>query len=137
VRNALFAVIRLLLKPKGHTRHKYKHIDVVVGTNLRTIRTSLGYSQAALAYELGITFQQVQKYERGENRISSSVLYTLSNFLNVPIASFFDGLDEPGEPKSAPQTKMATSEMRLLADYRKLSPELKAQARAVVKTLSR
>ena len=74
-------------------------IDVLVGSRLRLRRAKLGISQARLGEALGLTFQQVQKYERGTNRISASRLYRLSKVLDVPIAFFFD----PKVPRQAPE----------------------------------
>ncbi len=64
-------------------------IDVHVGTRLRVRRTLLGMSQTDLGDALGVTFQQVQKYERGMNRISASRLFDLSRVLDVPVEYFF------------------------------------------------
>lgn len=69
-------------------------VDVHVGGRMRVRRKVLGMSQDALARALGITFQQVQKYERGDNRVSASKLYAMAQFLGVPISFFFDGLEE-------------------------------------------
>jgi transcriptional regulator with XRE-family HTH domain len=69
-------------------------VDVYVGGRLRLRRTFLGYSQEKLGQALGLTFQQIQKYERGHNRISSSKLYELSMLLEVPVSFFFEGLDD-------------------------------------------
>src|SRR6478735_375235 len=69
-------------------------IDVHVGTRVRLRRTLLGMSQEKLGEALGLTFQQVQKYERGVNRIGASRLFDLSRVLDVPISFFFD--DMPG-----------------------------------------
>lgn len=69
-------------------------IDVHVGKRLRLRRTLLGMSQERLGDLLSLTFQQVQKYERGVNRIGSSRLYELGRILDVPISFFFD--DMPG-----------------------------------------
>ena len=66
-------------------------IDVHVGSRIRLRRTLLGMSQERLGESLGLTFQQVQKYERGSNRISASKLYEISKVLNVSVAFFFDG----------------------------------------------
>ena len=68
-------------------------IDNHVGARMRLRRTLLGISQEQLAAALGLTFQQVQKYERGTNRISASRLFQLSRVLDVPIAWFFDEMD--------------------------------------------
>jgi transcriptional regulator with XRE-family HTH domain len=70
-------------------------IDVHVGKRLRLRRTLLGMSQERLGELLGLTFQQVQKYERGVNRIGSSRLFELGQILDVPVSFFFD--DMPGD----------------------------------------
>ncbi len=67
-------------------------IDVHVGSRVRLRRTLLGMSQEKLGDALGLTFQQVQKYERGANRIGSSRLYKLSQILDVPVSFFFDDM---------------------------------------------
>ena len=67
-------------------------IDIHVGSRVRLRRTLMGMSQEKLGDALGLTFQQVQKYERGVNRIGSSRLYHLSKILDVPIAYFFDDM---------------------------------------------
>lgn len=67
-------------------------IDIHVGTRLKQRRTLLGLSQGKLGETVGLTFQQIQKYERGTNRIGASRLYDLSRVLDVPIAYFFEDL---------------------------------------------
>lgn len=69
-------------------------IDVHVGHRLRLRRTLLGMSQERLGELLGLTFQQIQKYERGVNRIGSSRLYRLGQILDVPVSFFFDDMAE-------------------------------------------
>jgi transcriptional regulator with XRE-family HTH domain len=71
-------------------------IDVHVGRRLRLRRTLLGMSQERLGQLLGLTFQQIQKYERGVNRIGSSRLYELGQILDVPISFFFDDMAQDG-----------------------------------------
>ncbi|MBP5858217.1 helix-turn-helix transcriptional regulator [Marivibrio halodurans] len=68
-------------------------IDIHVGGRVRLRRTILGMSQERLGEALGLTFQQVQKYERGTNRIGASRLYDLSRVLDVPIAFFYEDMD--------------------------------------------
>ncbi len=68
-------------------------IDILVGKNLRMLRSVQGLTQAQLAKQIGITFQQIQKNEKGQNRIGASRLYELSKVLNVNIAAFYKGLD--------------------------------------------
>jgi len=69
-------------------------VDIHVGTRLRSRRLLLGMSQEELGKSVGLTFQQVQKYERGTNRVSASRLYELSHILQVPTTFFFDGLPD-------------------------------------------
>ena len=73
-------------------------IDVHVGSRVRLRRTLLGLSQQKLGTALGLTFQQIQKYERGANRIGSSRLFRLSRILDVKVSYFFEEL--PAEVKS-------------------------------------
>ena len=70
-------------------------VDIHVGERVRQRRRMLGLSQETLAKEIGLTFQQVQKYERGSNRISCSKLFEISRVLKVPVDFFFHGL--PGD----------------------------------------
>ena len=67
-------------------------VDTHVGSRVRLRRTLLGMSQEKLGREVGLTFQQIQKYERGTNRVSSSRLFQLCQILNVPVSFFFDDL---------------------------------------------
>jgi transcriptional regulator with XRE-family HTH domain len=77
-------------------------IDQHVGYRLRMRRKMLGLTQKALAHALALTFQQVQKYENGTNRISASRLQQLSQILKVPVAFFFEGA--PGGAEAAAAT---------------------------------
>ncbi len=90
--------------PKGAGRKRgstaYNPIDVHVGARLRARRTLLGLSQAALGDALGISFQQLQKYEGGHNRLSASRLYDVSKLLDVDIGYFFDEMDRAIESES-------------------------------------
>ncbi|MDD2868876.1 helix-turn-helix transcriptional regulator [Neomegalonema sp.] len=67
-------------------------IDVHVGSRVRLRRMLVGMSQEKLGEKLNLTFQQVQKYEKGANRIGSSRLYTIASILNVPVQFFFDDM---------------------------------------------
>lgn len=80
------------------TKKKPNPIDIHVGTRVRLRRTMLGLSQEKLGDSLGITFQQIQKYEKGSNRIGASRLQKLSEILKTPISFFFE--DAPGSEKS-------------------------------------
>ncbi len=76
----------------AHAPHK---VDRHVGALIRAKRRAMGMSQSKLAEALGVTFQQVQKYERGTNRVSSSKLYEIAQKLDTPLSTFFEGLDQP------------------------------------------
>lgn len=69
-------------------------IDEYVGGRLRQRRTLLGFSQEKLAEAVGITFQQIQKYENGANRVSAGRLYEFSKVLQVPVSFFFDSMED-------------------------------------------
>ena len=71
-------------------------IDLYVGKRLRQRRRLLGMTQQKLADAVGIRFQQIQKYESGANRISASRLWTLATAMSVPVAYFFEGLENSG-----------------------------------------
>lgn len=68
--------------------------DVHVGHRLREVRIMRGLTQTQLGERLGISFQQVQKYEKGTNRIGSSRLWDMCGILDVPVSFFFDGLSD-------------------------------------------
>jgi transcriptional regulator with XRE-family HTH domain len=73
-------------------------VDLHVGARIRMRRKILGVSQERLAEDLGLTFQQIQKYERGANRVSASKLYEIAKSLQSSVAYFFEGLaDTTGE----------------------------------------
>ena len=86
---------------KGHPNP----IDVHVGAKIRERRHALGISQTTLADQIGLTFQQIQKYERGANRVAASRLVDFAEVLTVPIAFFFDDL--PRAVRDASPAKLA------------------------------
>ena len=96
--------------PRAGSDGKGHPIDLHVGHRVRLRRTLLGWSQERLAQALGLTFQQVQKYERGANRIGSGRLYHLSKVLDVPVSFFFDDLPESQGGGAAPTNLSGMSE---------------------------
>ena len=94
---------------KSRPAKRPSSIDIAVGRNVRIWRMAKGLSQAQLAHRLGVTFQQVQKYEVGSNRIGTGRLVKLAAILGVPIAALFDGT-EGADP--------ARSLLALIADKR-------------------
>lgn len=81
------------------TKGTADEVDKYVGSRVRMQRTILGLSQEKLADFVGVTFQQVQKYERGANRISASRLLSFSKILQVPVSYFFEGMEETSNLK--------------------------------------
>src|SRR5213592_3191219 len=92
------AISRTLRRPGRQKSDKPNPIDVQVGARVRLRRNMLGLSQEKLGEAIGLTFQQVQKYERGANRIGASRLHELSRVLDVPVAFFFDDMDPVRAP---------------------------------------
>ena len=138
-------------KPHGIRRSIAKDgpspIDVHVGGRVRRRRTLMGLSQEKLGEAIGLTFQQVQKYERGMNRISASKLYLLSNVLDVPVSYFFDDLPDGLVSPSSVQAesvgrdddtivKRETLEL-VRAYYRIESPAIRRRAFELLKALGR
>lgn len=82
------------MKRRGREKKEgLNEVDVFVGQRLRELRMLAGLSQSDVASALGLTFQQLQKYERGFNRVSSSRLFKLGQFFRVPVSVFFEGLE--------------------------------------------
>ncbi|CAK0763464.1 Transcriptional regulator [Azospirillaceae bacterium] len=107
-------------------------IDVHVGSRVRLRRTLLGMSQEKLGEAIGLTFQQVQKYERGTNRISASKLWILANMLDVPVSFFFDDLSE-GETTQSPSSSLAQRD----DDSSFLDPAIKRETLELVRAYYR
>ncbi|WKL56110.1 helix-turn-helix transcriptional regulator [Asticcacaulis sp. ZE23SCel15] len=98
-------------------------VDIYVGARIKACRKTSGISQTELAKAVDLTFQQVQKYESGSNRVSASVLFDMSRFLGVQIGYFFDGYDvwvEKNDPRpeldNRPRTFTLTGEGADIAD---------------------
>ena len=124
-------------------------VDMHVGSRVRLRRTLLGLSQVKLAQTLGLTFQQIQKYERGFNRIGSSRLYQMSRILDVPVSFFFEDLPEglTGRPAGVAETpsqpfaddalsKRETLEM-VRAYYKIADPALRKRVFELIKAIAR
>jgi transcriptional regulator with XRE-family HTH domain len=111
-------------------------IDRQVGARLRERRLLLGMSQQQLAYALGVTFQQVQKYENGTNRISASRLWDISRRLDVPIEWFF-GVEGGGLGRTVQRidTNLTRREtLELVRNYFSIpDPELRRALLALVR----
>lgn len=123
-------------------------IDISIGTRLRLRRLAMGFSQETLARALGITFQQIQKYERGTNRIFASRLFHLAHVLRVPVAYFFQGLTEAQAAPAAASEAGATAEgdlqelfdrsdtLKLVQAFNRITdPGVRRQIYALVRTV--
>lgn len=126
-------------------------VDVHVGARVRLRRTLLGMSQEKLGESVGLTFQQIQKYERGANRIGASRLFEFSRILDVPVSFFFDdmpnvgqddvhealGLNEPGQTplEQDPLSRRETLEL-VRAYYRITDPRVRHRLFELTKSLA-
>jgi len=123
-------------------------VDVHVGSRVRLRRTLLGMSQEKLGDALGLTFQQVQKYERGANRIGASRLYDLSRVLDVPVSYFFDefgdqpavlgtGAGEESAEAFQPNPMMKRETLELVRAYLRIAdPQIKRRVFELTKALA-
>lgn len=109
-------------------------VDRAVGRRIAARRAALGRSQSALALDVGVSFQQLQKYESGLNRVSASRLHRIALVLGVPVADLFPEPEEGGTPRVEPPHVPASGEVRaLLADFDRIpaGPVRRAVARIV------
>lgn len=96
-------------------------MDKVVGENIRAARLAKGLSQSGLADRLGITFQQVQKYEKGVNRVGAGRLFQIASIFGLPISSFFDDTAESASAKGSRTTPRTDPlSIRLVEAFSKL-----------------
>lgn len=105
------------LKPKQTTE-----IDHGVGSRIAFLRTANGLSQSALASALGVSFQQVQKYETGKNRVGAGRLQAIAERLGVPVSSFFEP-DQQSEADGSPMLLRVAGAVELLRAYNAIGDE--------------
>jgi transcriptional regulator with XRE-family HTH domain len=110
-------------------------IDVHVGAGIRRRRRILGISQDQLARRIGLTFQQIQKYERGGNRVSASALWRLAQALEVPAAYFFEGLGDAGVPTH--DAKLDDEFARVAKLYRDVPTSVRGAITRLVETIGK
>ncbi|KAB0572370.1 helix-turn-helix transcriptional regulator [Brucella pituitosa] len=96
-------------------KKKPNPIDVHVGSRIRLRRNMLGLSQEKLGESLGITFQQIQKYEKGTNRVGASRLQAISSILTVPVSFFFE--DAPGSNPTSQAGFAEDNEATYVVDF--------------------
>ncbi len=123
-------------KPRhGYGTGKPRPVDVHVGAWVRQRRTMLGMSQIALGDVLGLTFQQVQRYENATNRIAASRLYDLSQALDVPVQYFIEEM--PPEVAASSPALGERETLELLRAHRKIkSPKIRKRLYEITKALA-
>jgi transcriptional regulator with XRE-family HTH domain len=110
--------------------------DAVIGRKLREIRYWRNLSQEELAAKVNITFQQIQKYEIGTNRISAGRLHDLSQILEVSIEDFFAGLESRTEGNNALPVQPRKELIKLMQSYERLSKQERAVIRILLKVMN-
>ncbi len=126
---------------KKHRRRSYivgefgpRPVDVHVGGRVRACRTLIGMSQEELEKHIGVTFQQIQKYENGMNRISASRLWRFSLILGRPISWFFEGI---GERKRKVDDLMAKREtLQLVRYFSACDPDVQKHLAAMINAVA-
>jgi transcriptional regulator with XRE-family HTH domain len=113
-------------------------VDVHVGARLRLARRARRRTQAELGQAIGVSAQQIQKYERGTNRISASTLFRFCGFLGRPVAWFYGGLEpaslaSPGKPDALTILMASGEGARLALAMARLSPAMRRKVLAVVR----
>lgn len=124
-------------------------VDVHVGNRLKLRRTMIGLSQDKLGQTVGLTFQQIQKYEKGANRIGASRLYQFATILDVPPAWFFEGLEgQPVEarngnllesvaPEGTPLSAFSREDIELLRAFQAVTnPALRRRVTELVRAMA-
>ncbi len=115
-----------------------REIDVHVGQRVRQRRVLCGLSQTELAKALGLTFQQLQKYERGMNRISASKLWQISQVLDVPVQWFFKEFSEPKEEEGSRREAlhMKREVLELVRNYVAVPADVQRKFLSLVKSIA-
>ncbi|MEC8172360.1 MAG: helix-turn-helix transcriptional regulator [Pseudomonadota bacterium] len=116
-------------------------VDTHVGQRIRDKRNKRGMSQTEVANALGVTFQQVQKYERGTNRVGASRLFDLSRILSVPVQYFFAGLNNQSTPIEKEDDNvihlMKPDTIELVEVYYKVeNPQVRRQILSTIRSIS-
>jgi transcriptional regulator with XRE-family HTH domain len=110
--------------------------NVLIGARIRLARKRAGLSQAALGRELGLTFQQVQKYENGRNRASGAALAVIAQACGVKLDFFLKALDQADDAAASVDMALIRSDPQLVRDVAALPPAERAAVRAVVRALA-
>ena len=115
------AETRTAAGPSEQGRRGRREIDTLVGRRLREARLLAGFSQTQLGSRVGVTFQAIQKYESGENRLSASRLLAAAELLRQPVSFFFNDL--PEQAANSEPAGLTRKEIKLLRYYRGIDTE--------------
>lgn len=126
---------------KKKTAPESDRVDIYVGERLRDRRRLLGLSQSVVGNHVGVSFQQIQKYEKGANRIGAGRLYKLADFLDVDVFYFFDGVEHQLDPKkktSDYKKRLESAETRELLNvyYAIVDVRIRRKVIAIAKLMS-
>ncbi|MBB3571810.1 helix-turn-helix transcriptional regulator [Rhizobium sp. BK491] len=128
-----------------HLEAKVQPIDIHIGQQLRILRMQMRLSQGDLGRGIGLSYQQIQKYEWARNRVSASMLYEMARFFGVPMARFFEGLPDPasaplGENLCGIDDQLAyistTEGRQLIKRMLQLPPRIRKQVLSLVDVLA-
>ena len=111
-------------------------IDAIVGKNVREKRVLSGLSQEELGEAVGITFQQIQKYERGQNRISASRLVELAKAVGVPVTELFAGVEEEAAQIETRNLAEMRREHKVVEQYALLPDDVQKALGVLVKAMT-
>lgn len=114
-------------------------IDVLVGTNIRLNRLEKGITQSALAEALDLSFQQIQKYEKGVNRVSASMLVHISKALDLPVTALLPPASEPAQPVESMLLRFAglSEGPEMIKAFLDMSPDHRDAVLVLSKALAR
>lgn len=114
-------------------------VDIHVGARVKLRRVLIGLSQGQLGEEIGLTFQQIQKYERGGNLISASMLHHIAEVLDVPVSFFFDDMPEGQRlsPAQPDDTMTRQESVELIRHYYALPETVRRQVFTLLRTMVR
>jgi transcriptional regulator with XRE-family HTH domain len=143
---AVFSWKKGVVMGRGKTKGGSGRTDILIGRRIRLAREQAGISQVQVAAAIGVTYQQLQKYEGGKNRISASMLLQLSVFFGVPVEWFLQGARDVVGTRTAPEKP--TLKMNSLAEEKKIyrtgelvcgieSPKLKSCIIQIAKEINR
>ena len=111
-------------------------IDAEIGRRIRTLRQTRGLTMEQVADQLGVSHQQIQKYETGYNRVSAARLFELAQVFDVPISAFFEGLQLAADQAAQDATSVDSRSYKLAYEFDKLSEPQKRAVLSLVQSMS-